>query len=598
MRCGLVKRAISSLAVFTFPVLAMIAATVALGACWSLGFLRGQPVALRILFAVSSLGLAGILLRVVGLTAFSPLREWNGARLAPLMAFERGVPLYGDPASGVLSAWIYGPIPALVYLPTSLLHEPTGCIILGVIQSELMFFAPEICAIGLAWRRIGSAGRMIGPLMLAVLFCIALRNQSLIDGAFFILSDAPAMALIISACILLMGRRSPPAVAVSAVLTVLACWCKQTIVPLAIVPVLFLLLAEEREAATTYIKWLLCWGAAISAVLVWQFGARAMWFNMVTIPSRQPFRYGGQSILPTLCYGLWEWMKQAVGPALPMMVLLTMAALIPSRAPTPRTSSRRLGELCRRRPWIILILASGSLLLPSVLGFIKTSGDYNNFALSQFPLLLAGCLGIVDLWPELTAARPVMANVIAAIGCSFVFVCGVTADATRPGALDAISAQLSDPSASRQQIIFNFERLHPGVGYFPWEPLPALLAEGKLYHFEWGFIDRITANLPPSSEQAMAHVPTKMQFIAIPTDATIYALKFFPRFTVSGEVPMLPGFTVFSIGAPSRKGSTMAVTIDDVKKLLCVSPGRMARRLLHILEPSQPASCLPPPRSS
>ena len=65
----------------------------------------------------------------------------------------------------------------------------------------------------LAWRRIGSAGRMIGPLMLAVVCCIALRNQSLIDGAFFILSDAPAMALIISVCILLMGRRSPPAVA-------------------------------------------------------------------------------------------------------------------------------------------------------------------------------------------------------------------------------------------------------------------------------------------------------------------------------------------------------------------------------------------------
>ena len=158
-------------------------------------------------------------------------------------------------------------------------------------------------------------------------------------------------------------------------LTVLACWCKQTVLPFALVPLIFLLLVKERRAAVAYLKWLLLSGTVISLLFVWQFGGRAIWFNMVTIPSRQPLRYGEQGIVLALCRGLAEWTQEAAGPAMPLLALLAIAAALPNHAfrraaTSARPSGCPVAELCRRRPWIVLILAGTSLLLPSVLGWI------------------------------------------------------------------------------------------------------------------------------------------------------------------------------------------------------------------------------------
>jgi hypothetical protein len=531
--------------VLTVPVLAILACTTSLAAYWSHRFLKKLPWLFRAFFLLASVGLAGVLFHLIGVTAFSPNDHWNGARLAALIAAVRGIPLYGNPKTGILSAWIYGPLPVLAYLPTSLLHRPTGCIMLGVALSEFMVLTPAMSIVVIASRRSTVAAAFIGPIMLALAFCLIIRTHSLVWATTFIASDAPAIGSVLMACLLLMGRRGPRAVAGSALFTVLACWCKQTFVPFVIVPPIFLLLVESRKAASAYGRGLILYGTLITAALVWKFGATNMWFNMVTVPSRQPFQNANLGVFGALSCGFRDYLFEAIGPAVPLAAAVIVAALLRNSDSIGRPPRPRFREWCGRRPWVVLLFASFALLPTGVLGYIKVSGGDNNFAIALLCLLLAGTVALIDFFPDLMYARPWAANLVACTACTFIFLSGATADATQPWGLKTLTQYIRTPSRNAQEIIFHLEQTNPGIVYFPWDPLAPLLVEGKLYHFEWGFVDRIDARLLPSPRQVTAHVPANMRWIALPVDENRTSLDFFPAFKREDRLDFMPNYIFY-----------------------------------------------------
>ena len=54
-------------------------------------------------------------------------------------------------------------------------------------------------------------------------------------------------------------------------------------------------------------------------------------------------------------------------------------------------------------------------------------------------------------------------------------------------------SMIRNPSDNTQEVVYTYAVGHPGLVYFPWNGLSTLLAEGKLYHFEWGIYDRYEA---------------------------------------------------------------------------------------------------------
>ncbi|HEY5226985.1 MAG TPA: hypothetical protein VIJ19_00520, partial [Opitutaceae bacterium] len=63
---------------------------------------------------------------------------------------------------------------------------------------------------------------------------------------------------------------------------------------------------------------------------------------------------------------------------------------------------------------------------------------------------------------------------------------------------------------------YDFDRAHPGYAYFPWDPLAALMAENKYYHFEYGVQDRILAGRTPGRAQVAEGIPVHLRLVVYP----------------------------------------------------------------------------------
>ena len=79
--------------------------------------------------------------------------------------------------------------------------------------------------------------------------------------------------------------------------------------------------------------------------------------------------------------------------------------------------------------------------------------------------------------------------------------------------------------------------------YAPWSPLPALMAKGQLYHFEYSLYDRALAGVAADQEHFLRYVPRHIRFVLYDTTY----LEFFtiqhylPEFNQQLTLPELPG---------------------------------------------------------
>jgi hypothetical protein len=98
---------------------------------------------------------------------------------------------------------------------------------------------------------------------------------------------------------------------------------------------------------------------------------------------------------------------------------------------------------------------------------------------------------------------------------------------------------------NNNQVAYDFAMRHPGEAYFPWQPLASLLAEGRLYHFEYGVVDRYLAGYEPTPEHLRADAPPRLRWIAASNGPTLM-LRFFPEYSVPTQLAELPGWDVRS----------------------------------------------------
>jgi hypothetical protein len=93
---------------------------------------------------------------------------------------------------------------------------------------------------------------------------------------------------------------------------------------------------------------------------------------------------------------------------------------------------------------------------------------------------------------------------------------------------------------------YRFEKMHPGEAYFAADPLPALLASGKLYHFDYGVHDRRIAGFPPMAEHVRQFVPPNAKYLIYPPGAmpAMEMVKLLPEYSERVELPEFPMFVV------------------------------------------------------
>jgi hypothetical protein len=479
--------------------------------------------------------------------ASAPYWDWNAGKLAPLVAFARRQPfhyqLYQDPHGGVMTAWIYGPIPAFIFAPATLFDRPTPAIMLATVINAISVLLPAAWFLRVALRGTGLSYRSATFVATSLCFMLwtCLAHESIRQVTFMVMPDGPALGFAICACGCVLRGSTMCNLACAAICAALSVWCKQTMLPFLLVPPLHLLIMQGWKVAMRLVAVQVAVLLLISLVLILSFGGRNMWFHMITLPASHPWRGQEAGKVLVLVLGMRDLLRDAIVP----LGVLFLCLLIAAGATWRRIGRRDVLRLYREEPWLILVLAAVSLVPPSVFGYVKVGGYLNNFGLTTLFILLAATTGAAIVMTRIGSPRATWT--VALVLCVL-----ITFRAARVSIiwhqLPRMAATIGHPSANQQEIVYRYAKSHPGVVYFPWNTLSTLLAEGTLYHFEWGVHDRIDASLDPTPSQILAHIPPRLQYVAYHRNAqSSFAVIMFPRTREAEPIDDLPEFVLFAV---------------------------------------------------
>jgi uncharacterized membrane protein len=432
-------------------------------------------------FLVAGLGLFSHLVLTTPLYGLA--EEWNGCRLAPVASLARGYSLYYPADQGPILNLIYGPVAALIYAPTLAFGSAQSMVVAGVTIAVLLVAIPLfVCH----WRVRGTGSDVFLRTLLAFLVCfLALSIQyGTSDWYRNVHADAPALGFGLLACASLIPAPSRRSLVLAALFTALALWSKQTSIGLACGIAAWLWIAHDRGHAIRYGLWLTGFGAAFGLIAIAAFGFGPLAFNMFTIPSRHPWQ---PNALRTL---LGDALRYTVVPV--AILILAFAALDRSR----------LRPEFAARAWTLFLLVAVFMIPTSLLGRVKIGGEPNSLHCVLY-LYVAASLSLLQASSEVPSGWPRLAVVSAAV----LFGSGYAQ------AAQLLPAQsLIDANVYRQADLYRQE--HPGEVYFPTNPLCTLLAESKLYHFDYGVYDRTLAGFAPTPDHLRAHLPQRLKFMA------------------------------------------------------------------------------------
>ena len=448
--------------------------------------------------------------------------NWNSARLARTFAPLYGYSLYYGPDSGPRIGTLYGPIGSLAYLPAAIFRHPVPALLTAEFIAILFFFGP------VAWI-FARRGTLIGFLV----FCLfAFYSPPLKAAAFYIHVDAPALGLAaLSAAVLVLRNRpnTTASLALSALLGALAFWSKQSVLPAFLALAGWLLIVEGPRAALAFTGWLAVSFTVLLLAFSFLYDLGDMYFNLVTVIAHTPF--GSYADISRAFHELIQY------SLLPAFLLVFCVFYRRSQA----WSGGRLKDWLKDNPWSVFALI-GLLNVPtSLLGRMIMGGADNNYAYAVYFLAIAAILGLGRLASKERPAHVLLVSL--AVTLLIVLMpqlISIPRKLARLGHVPALKA-------------YDYAKRHPGDTYFPWNTLSMLLAEGKLYHYEWGMEEREQAGYPMTRESFLAFTPKNFRRIAVKSDTegvlapAPLALRFFPDFKmrVSGPDGELPGWQIY-----------------------------------------------------
>ena len=482
------------------------------------------PRSARLALLTALLLLAGVYLAHL---ARMPHWDWNAVRVLPSVAMTKGYDLYYGADSGPVMSTLYGPVKALLYLPAAVASTPTGAMAIAGTLNILVVLLPLALILRDRDRWRWSAG-----------FALAAGTLLLWRATRYMATkihvDAPAVGLGLLACWVLIdpSRREPDGppsdrrLAVAALLTVLAAWTKQVQAPLAFALLAFVGLAWGRGVAGRLFARLAVAGIVVSGVFLLVFDARAMVFNILTIPAAHPY-------LGKAGWGVVGWWGLATMELLIKSSPFLLILLLALRARPAESTAERF----RACPWLVFVLAAAATWPTSVLGRTIIGGDENSSHALAYVMVAA-------LWlvarGEFLAERPGLGDGVLVVGAVVV----VLAAAWQVGRPAELLAWRSNP----QEEAYRYALAHPGEAYFPWNPLSTLLAEGRLDHFDYNVYDRELAGFPLSEKHFRAHLPPSPRVVFFHDDAHDQrVMRYLPSFSVETRLPEMPGWTAFVI---------------------------------------------------
>ncbi len=461
----------------------------------------------------------------------APYRSvWNPVRLTPTFGLCAGHPLYHVATDGPVSGHIYGPLAALAYVPVVLATTATQALYLGTLLSLIIYFAPVVWLAFAARNSSSDRGTVLAGLVALALFPILtfVRPQSLGYVASLVHADGPAVALGGAAAAVLYVHHENRwwSLMLSAVFAVLAVWSKQVMAPLLLGLPFWLWWSAGTRTAVHYLACVTAAGFGATAVFVAMNDVHAMCFNLVVIPSRHPADITKWGPFPgSLLHVVFEWLTFGWV----MLLVLVVGYVID----ITRHGAAQLGK----QQWTVFLVGAIVLLPTSLLGRLKVGGSENALSFTLYFLLLAMCLMLY----ERAIAGYRWLVIAPVLGCAiFLF-----------RAQQERFALLAAPQVNVNEMVHDYLRAHPGEAYFPWNPLGHFMAEGRVYHFDYGVFDRELAGFPLESEHIRRHMPANPRLICFDPKANMrYIMKYLPEYSRRVNVPELPGFDCFEREQP------------------------------------------------
>ena len=445
--------------------------------------------------------------------SLEPIYLWAAARLAPLVGLFYGYDLYYGIADGPILNTIYGPFAYLLFWPAAIASSPTSVVIIGqavvilvtVGALGVLFLAEAKRCDLVAWRTV-----VVGICAFSLLAFAARSSDSLYPGvlaamAFGVHADAPALALAILACACVYGRSQAPSwpiLVLCAGFATLSVWAKQIEVGVVLAIGIYLLLAFGRATCATFFACAVVVGMGVSGVLLAVFGFKETLLNVLVIPGRHPW-YGPS---------VWRYLfAELITQTWVIVVLATI--LVAMRLRGQRGILRNRTLFVARNPWLLFVLAAVCMLPTSILAAIKVGGASNSYHFAYYLSVLVGLLLTSLSSPQtgVSLGRPAVTRASMVTAC--LMFCALVLFSLGQLRWLSRSNKLYDNSLEQA---FVYAQKNPGTALFPWMPLSSLLAEGKLYHFDYGIFDRQLAGLPPVAGDFPKGIPSNLAYVFYP----------------------------------------------------------------------------------
>jgi hypothetical protein len=453
----------------------------------------------------------------------------NEARLARTFGLYAGVPLYpGRDATGPILGTLHTPLSHIVYWPATLAGDPVTAIRAGVSLSVLLVLLTLSLTHGWAQhdlRRGRGRGTSAVGLPLTLQWAFVLEFFWLValsaihtSSIFAVHADPFALACgTLAGGLLLAQPISLRRLFWSACFAILAIAAKQTFAMLPIALGLFLCIADGGRVLLRYCIYLAGWGVAVAAAILALFRpTQDLVFNLWTLATHRPPQPVVLS-LPNLHDGfssfwlrLYQVARHSVSAGstgryfVCFLFLLCIWCHLLLRRPAA-TMRRSLGEVVSENRWLLFLLIA-LVLFPLLFKASLTSGGAeNHLSDADFFLLL----GLTTSLLQFSGSG--RSTGVGSLPHLIVFALVLLVSSRTVNRLT--SARAARPSLTREAM--EFSRAHPGVAYFPSNPLASYYAVRRFYSFDHAIFDREIAGYPLTSTQFVSGLPSGVTLIAI-----------------------------------------------------------------------------------
>ena len=328
----------------------------------------------------------------------------------------------------------------------------------------------------------------------------------------------------------------------------MAIWSELAAGPLIVALPVWVLATRGLREMLRYTTWLLV-SLAFSTLIVRElFGIGSITFNLVELPSRHPWSFPGPQFVDGLLLMSTEFLSSVIAIAATIVVAVVASRIFTTGHLTdPPSSAAGLRRQLVENPWLQFVLVAIASAPVCFLKRAEVGGYLNDYS----PILYFLAMGLVDLllqWHATNRSRGLESlNAILTTCLLLLVVSPMTISEDNFQVLGVIHRASKNP----QEVAFRYSRRHPGTAYFPWNPLSSLLGERKLYHFEYGLVERDLSGYPVSGPQLRRNLPDRLRYLCFPphyaglSEHFEKTRKYLPEFTQRVEIGELPGWTCY-----------------------------------------------------